>query len=128
MFTPIAAVAGVSEDLTSGIPVIDLSQADGVFSLLWLVIALPLAGAAILLLGGKATDAWGHLLGCATAVGSFLLSLVLFFSLLGQADDSRSIGQHLFDWVDAGQFHAGMDQLYDPLSSLFLLLITGVGP
>ncbi|MGD9958408.1 NADH-quinone oxidoreductase subunit L [Nocardioides sp.] len=109
------------------IPVIDLSQADGAFALIWLVIALPLAGAAILLIGGKATDKWGHLLGTATSVGSFLLSLVLFFTLLGRDEANRSIGQHLFDWVDAGKFHVGMDLLYDPLSSLFLLLITGVG-
>ena len=39
--------------------------ADGVFSLAWLVIALPLAGAAILLIGGalfpKPFHGWGHL-------------------------------------------------------------------
>ena len=34
------------------IPVVDPGAADGVFALLWLVIALPLAGAAILLVGG----------------------------------------------------------------------------
>src|SRR3712207_8127934 len=28
----------------------------------WLLIALPLAGAAVLLLGGRRTDRWGHLL------------------------------------------------------------------
>ncbi|WP_240163727.1 hypothetical protein, partial [Mycolicibacterium sphagni] len=37
-------------------------------TLVWLTIALPLAGAVILLLGGKATNAWGHLLGCATVI------------------------------------------------------------
>jgi NADH-quinone oxidoreductase subunit L len=108
-------------------PVVNPVAADGVFSLLWLVIALPLAGAAILLIGGKATDRWGHLLGCATVVGSFLLSLAMFFSVLARDAGDRSIGQHLYDWVDAGKFHAGMDLLYDPLSSLFMLLITGVG-
>ena len=29
----------------------------------WLLIALPLAGAAVLLLAGRRTDRWGHLLG-----------------------------------------------------------------
>ena len=46
------------------IPVVDPDAADGVFSLLWLVIALPLVGAVILLVGGRsreATDRWGHL-------------------------------------------------------------------
>ncbi|CUR54525.1 NADH-quinone oxidoreductase chain L (NADH dehydrogenase I, chain L) (NDH-1, chain L) [metagenome] len=109
------------------IPVVDLTSADGVFTLMWLVIALPLAGAAILLIGGRATDKWGHLLGTATAVGSFVISLIMFLTMLGRDESSRSIGQHLFDWIDVGGFHVGMDLLYDPLSSLFLLLITGVG-
>ena len=32
----------------------------------WLLILLPVAGAMVLLLGGRATNAWGHLLGCPT--------------------------------------------------------------
>jgi NADH-quinone oxidoreductase subunit L len=109
------------------IPVVAATSADGVFSLLWLVVALPLAGAAILLIGGKVTDKWGHLLGCATSIGSFVLSLIMFLTVLGRDAGDRQIGQHVFDWVDAGGFHASMDLLYDPLSSLFLLLVTGVG-
>jgi hypothetical protein len=54
-----------------------------VTTLLWLTIALPLAGAVVLLLGGRATDAWGHLLGCATVIGSFVCGAVLFSHLLG---------------------------------------------
>ena len=38
----------------------------------WLLIALPLAGAAVLLLGGRRTDRWGHLLGTATVVVAFV--------------------------------------------------------
>ena len=121
----IAQLTALSEP--AHIPVVDPSQADGVFSLLWLIIALPLLGAAILLLGGKATDKWGHLLGTAMPVGSFVLSLIMFFTLLGRESEDRQIGQHLYDWIDAGKLHIGMDLLYDPLSALFLLLITGVG-
>ena len=109
------------------IPVVTATDASGVFSLLWLIVALPLAGAAVLLIGGRLTDKWGHLLGCGTVLGSFALSLSMFFTALGRDEGQRSVGQHLFDWVDVGKFHAGMDLLFDPLSSLFLLLITGVG-
>ncbi|QYJ03810.1 NADH-quinone oxidoreductase subunit L [Nocardioides panacisoli] len=109
------------------VPVVDPSVADGAFSLLWLIIALPLLGAVVLLVGGRLTDRWGHLLGTATALGSFAISLVLFLRLLGRADDDRQISQHLYDWIDVGGLHVGMDLLYDPLSALFLLLITGVG-
>ncbi|MDQ3484391.1 MAG: NADH-quinone oxidoreductase subunit L [Actinomycetota bacterium] len=109
------------------IPVVDPSTADGVFSLMWLVVALPLAGAAILLLGGRFTDRWGHLIGTAMPVASFLLSLLLFIGLLGRGTEDRQVVQHLYDWIQVGGLDVGMDLLYDQLSALFLLLITGVG-
>jgi NADH-quinone oxidoreductase subunit L len=58
---------------------------------------------------------------------SFVISLFMFFSLLGRSDDQRQVGQHVFTWFEAGGLHVGFDLLYDPLSALFLLLITGVG-
>nr|WP_232211612.1 MULTISPECIES: NADH-quinone oxidoreductase subunit L [Nocardioides] len=105
--------------------------AEGVFTWLWLIIALPLAGAAVLLLGGAvakgALDKVGHWIGTASAAGSFVLSLILFIALLGRGEEERQIGQHLFTWFQVGGLDVGMDLLYDPLSALFLLLITGVG-
>src|SRR6476469_7683475 len=109
------------------VPVVDPGSATGIYSLLWLVIALPLAGAAILLIGGRATDRWGHLLGCALPIGSFVLSLVMFVDLLGRDSADRQVSQHLYTWFEVGHLNVGMDLLYDPLSALFLLLITGVG-
>src|SRR4051795_279648 len=112
-------------------PVVDPGSADGVFSLLWLGIALPLLGAAILLVGGPLAkgrmDRSGHLIGVALPVLSFLLSLAMFVTLLGRDSDNRQVGQHLFTWFEAGGLKVGADLLYDPLSALFLLLITGVG-
>lgn len=109
------------------IPVVDPTATSGVFDLLWLVIALPLAGAAVLLLGGRATDRWGHLLGTALPIGSFVISLLMFVELLGREENDRQVAQHVYDWMQVGHLDVGMDLLYDPLSSLFLLLITGVG-
>ncbi len=109
------------------VPVVAPTEADGVFSLLWLVIALPLASAAILLLGGRRTDSWGHWLGVAAPAASFVLSCVLLAALMGRDEGERQVGQHLYTWIDTGRFEVGMDLLYDPLSALFMLLITGVG-
>src|SRR5687767_14193271 len=109
------------------VPVVDPTAAEGVLALGWLVIALPLAGAAILLLGGRRTDAFGHLLGTATVVASFVVSLLMFLALLGRGEEERQFSTHLYDWIQVGGFDVGMDLLYDPLSALFLLLITGVG-
>ncbi len=118
----------MSVPLHEAVPVVDPSSATGVFSLLWVIIALPALGAAvILLLGNARTSRWAHLLGCATVVGSFLVSVACFVALLGRSSDNRQVGQTLYTWVDAGSFHVDMGLLYDPLSAVFLLLITGVG-
>ncbi|WP_242494628.1 NADH-quinone oxidoreductase subunit L [Nocardioides zhouii] len=109
--------------------------AGGVFDLLWLVIALPLLGAFLLLgvapfLQGSlkaSADRHGHLVGTAAAAASFVLSLVLFIALLGRGAEERQIGQHLWTWFETGTISVGMDLLYDQLAALFLLLITGVG-
>ncbi|HET9498841.1 MAG TPA: NADH-quinone oxidoreductase subunit L [Marmoricola sp.] len=109
------------------VPAVDPTSADGSFSLLWLVVALPALGAAILLLGGRRTDKWGHLLGCATVIVSFVLGLVMFFALLGRGADDRQVSQHLWTWFEAGQYRVELTLLFDQLSALFVLLITGVG-
>ena len=109
------------------VPVVAPEAADGVFSLMWLVVGLPLLGAVVLLLGGQRTDRWGHLLGTALPVGSFVISLAMFLSLLGRDASERQIGQRLYEWIGVGGLDVDMGLLYDPLSALFLLLITGVG-
>src|SRR4051812_20056282 len=112
-------------------PLVDPGSADGVFSLLWLVIALPLLGAVILLLGGPLAkgrlDRYGHLIGALLPVLSFVLSLAMFLQLASRDSDNRQVSQHLYTWFEAGGLKVGADLLYDPLSALFLLLITGVG-
>ncbi len=110
------------------IPVVAPVEGDGVLSLLWLIIALPALGAAIILvLGNRRTSGWAHLLGTATVAGSFVIGLLGFFALLGREEDERQVGQHLWTWFTAGDFTVDLALLFDPLSALFVLLITGVG-
>ena len=93
----------------------------------WLLVALPLAGAAILLFGGRRTDAWGHWLGCATALGAFGVGLTLLSELLGRGADDRVIHQRVFTWIPVGQLQIDFGLQVDQLSICFVLLITGVG-
>jgi NADH-quinone oxidoreductase subunit L len=93
----------------------------------WLLVALPAAGAAILLLGGRRTDPWGHLLGCATALASFGVGLALLADMLGRHGDARTISQNLFSWVPVGGLQVDFGLQIDQLSICFVLLITGVG-
>jgi NADH-quinone oxidoreductase subunit L len=102
-------------------------QAEGIQAASWLLIALPLAGAAILLLGGRRTDRWGHLLGCATAVAAFGVGVAMLVQMLGYDAAERGRTVHLWDFIDVGSFKVGMNLLVDPLSISFVLLITGVG-
>jgi NADH-quinone oxidoreductase subunit L len=103
------------------------ASATGVFSATWLLVALPLVGALVLLLSGKRADSWGHYLGAALPIGSFVWAVVLFFSLKGKASTGRSLDNHLFTWIPVNGFHVDASLLLDPLSITFVLLITGVG-
>src|SRR5829696_6977233 len=93
----------------------------------WLLIALPLAGAAILLLSGRWSDPWGHLLGCAMSVGSFVVGALLFADMLGRGAEERAVEEKLFSWVPVGELHVDFGLQLDQLSMCFVLLITGVG-
>jgi NADH-quinone oxidoreductase subunit L len=95
--------------------------------LTWLLIAVPAVSAAILLLGGKATDRWGHLLGTLAPLISFVFAVVLFIQMRGLPDDERSMTVQLFQWFSVGRITVNFSLLLDPLSILFVLLITGVG-
>jgi NADH-quinone oxidoreductase subunit L len=99
--------------------------ATGALRASWLLLAFPLFGAAVLLLGGRRTDKWGHLLGAAMPIASFVYGLIAFFALLGETDRSRDL--HIYTWFLTGRFNVPIGILIDPLSISFVLLITGVG-
>jgi NADH-quinone oxidoreductase subunit L len=97
------------------------------FDLQWLLIAIPLASGALLLVWGKESDRFGHLIGTAASAASFVLGVILFVQLMGDGAEERSHAISLFTWIDTGTFHVEMSFVYDQLSALFVLLITGVG-
>jgi NADH-quinone oxidoreductase subunit L len=93
----------------------------------WLLLAFPLAGAAILLLGGRRTNAWGHLVGVAAPVLAFIYGVVCFVQMLGYPAAHRSRDLTMFQWINVGRFQVPMGLQLDQLSICFVLLITGVG-
>ncbi|OQO90992.1 NADH-quinone oxidoreductase subunit L [Saccharomonospora piscinae] len=89
----------------------------------WLLVAFPALGALVLLVGGNRTNAWGHLLGCATVIASFVYGLALFFSeSLSEATDTT-----VYSWIPVEALQVDFGLRVDPLSVTFVLLITGVG-
>jgi NADH-quinone oxidoreductase subunit L len=104
-----------------------VQSATGVTSVAWLLIALPLLGAAALLLGGRRTNSFGPLLATGLSWASFVVGATLTLSMIGRPADERAQSLHLFSWVPAGSFKLEAGLLVDPLSVAFVLLITFVG-
>ena len=91
------------------------------------LIALPLFGSAILLLAGRRSDKWGHLLATALSASSFAVGLYQLSQMLARPTEERAITQKLFSWINVGTFNVDAGLLLDQLSICFVLLITGVG-
>ncbi|WP_328583169.1 NADH-quinone oxidoreductase subunit L [Streptomyces sp. NBC_00370] len=96
-------------------------------NLIALLVAAPLLGAAVLLVGGRRFDRLGHWLGTVLAAASFVIGAVLFTDMLGKNADDRALHQHLFSWIPVDGFQADVGFQLDQLSMTFVLLITGVG-
>ncbi|GAA4859406.1 NADH-quinone oxidoreductase subunit L [Saccharopolyspora cebuensis] len=93
----------------------------------WLLIALPALGALVLLVAGRRANGWGHYLGTATVLGSFGYALALFTSVLATGDEQRVRELPLFSWIPVNALQVDFGLRMDPLSLVFVLLITGVG-
>jgi NADH-quinone oxidoreductase subunit L len=93
----------------------------------WLLVAIPLLGAAVLLLAGRRADRFGHWLGVGASWASFAWCAALFADLIGLDPAHRARSVHLFSWIPAGAFHVDAGLLLDPLSVSFALLVTFVG-
>jgi NADH-quinone oxidoreductase subunit L len=101
--------------------------ASGVATVSWLLLALPAFGALVLLIGGRRTDKWGHLLGCLTIIAAFVVGLITFISSTSLAVADRVQELHLFSWIPVNALQVDFGLRLDPLSLTFVLLITGVG-
>ena len=94
-----------------------LPLASAVLSGLWLVLA---------------RGHWPRALVIALAVGapiaSFAIALAQVFRLATGFDaEQRFFVDNLYTWISAGDFHAELSFLLDPLSSVMVLVVTGVG-
>jgi len=93
-------------------------------NLVYLVPLLPLAGFLINGLGRNyLSKGLVSLIGCGTIAASFVISLVLFF----EVKTGHNTLATAFTFIPAQHLKIPFSFLIDPLSSLFLLIITGVG-
>jgi NADH-quinone oxidoreductase subunit L len=93
----------------------------------WLIPALPLTGFLVLLAAGRRLgDPKAGWLATAMVAASFLVTLLVFFDLLGHEGEERHHTQTLFTWMAAGGFSVEAGFLVDQLSITMALFVTGV--
>ncbi|HWO57149.1 MAG TPA: NADH-quinone oxidoreductase subunit L [bacterium] len=95
-------------------------------SLVWTIPLWPLAG---FLLNGFFGRKWGKgpagVVACAGVLASFVIALGSFFALLGYP--GRQFQVMPFEWIGVDGFSAAFGFLFDPLSAVMALVVSGVG-
>ena len=105
---------------------------------LWLIIALPLAGALLSgLLGRILGRANTNLIACAAVGGSFVISLLAFLAVNERTATLQTpfsdepvrfaLGHDFGTWFAVGAFRAQFGLALDHLSAVMALVVTGVG-
>lgn len=122
------ALGGLAAVLPTAVdPAAAATSVGGAIDVAWLLVALPALGAAFLLLAGRRSDRWGHLLGVAMPVASFVVAAAIWVQMLGLSAEERVAELDLGTWLSAGAFTVDLGMRVDPLSMTFVLLVTFVG-
>jgi NADH-quinone oxidoreductase subunit L len=77
--------------------------------------------------GKRISKAAAGAVACGAMLASFAVSLVSVWQLVGLPHDSRAIVNQVFTWITSGDFTAAFTLRLDPLSSVMILVITGIG-
>src|SRR5438105_4764756 len=93
-----------------------------------LVLLFPLLGFVILGLVGRSMPRRAIVAIALTACGlAFLCAAISFFSMLTTPASAPTSDQIVYTWVVSGDFQLSFGQLFDPLSAVMLMVVTGVG-
>jgi len=66
------------------------------------------------------------LIACGSVGLSFLLAVKLFFQLLSLPENARFLEEVVFTWIPSGEFVVNFGFLFDPLSAVMVLVVSGV--
>src|SRR5919106_715059 len=94
----------------------------------WLCLLAPLGGAIAITLAGQLISR--RIAGYISTLTTFLAfggALIAFFGLWGQDAAEREELSTAYTWLAAGDFEVGMEILVDPLSTVMMLVVSGVG-
>jgi NADH-quinone oxidoreductase subunit L len=94
----------------------------------WICLFAPLVGAAFITFMGedltRRQAGWTSTLTTFVAFGG---ALVAFFGLWSESPDNREQVSTAYTWLAAGDFDVGFQILVDPLSTVMMLIVSGVG-
>src|SRR5581483_1638989 len=97
-------------------------------SFIWLVPGLVLVGAIVNgVLGRRLPRAVSGWLASVMIGLAFVVSVILFLSLLALPPEARLLRQTLYSWITVGDFNVDVGFWLDPLSAVMILVVTGVG-
>lgn len=91
---------------------------------LFLIPLLPLLAFVINLLFGRYLRTGAHWIATPAVFASFLLSLLVFQEINATGHGLR---QDLYTWIQAGDFHIGINLVVDQLTAVMLIVVTSVG-
>ncbi len=95
---------------------------------LWLIPLMPLLGVINHLFFKRAVGRRAvGIIGCIAVFISFCLGVWAFIRLLGMAPESRNLVDTFLPWIHVGSFKVNWAFRMDPLSSLMVLVVSGVG-
>src|SRR5712671_2741036 len=77
--------------------------------------------------GRRVSKAAAGAIACGTMFGALLVSIVEVWQLARLPHESRAIASQVFTWISSGDFTAAYTLRLDPLSSVMILVITGIG-
>jgi NADH-quinone oxidoreductase subunit L len=98
-----------------------------VLDLVWLIPALPLAGAVVLLAAGRRLgEPLAGWIATAACAGSFAAGVAVYLDLLSRDEHDRQHVQTLFEWIPVGDLSVDVGFLADPLSMTMVLFVTGI--
>ena len=93
----------------------------------WLCLAAPLAGAILIaLLGTRIPRAAAGWLSTASVFVAFGGAVWSFFGLRANASHEPHLST-AWTWLQAGSFKTGLTVIVDPLSTMMMLIVSGVG-
>ena len=78
-------------------------------------------------LGRRLSKAASGAVACGAMAGAFAVSLAAVWQLVQQPAESRALTARIYTWIASGDFTAGFTLRLDPLASVMILVVTGIG-